>query len=120
MIVIHASTLVAALTRSDETWALDQIAGGVLGRARSCAGRGRKRLDRTQATLAHRDLLALPIDLHPHEVVAERAWELRTTTTIDDGTYLALAEALDAPLVTLDDRLRRVPGTSATVRTPRG
>lgn len=130
MIVVDASALVAALTWSDdEAWAADQIAGQALAapahapveaanvlRRSELAGR----LDRTQATLAHRDLLALTIDLYAYEVVAERAWELRANATIYDGAYLALAEALDVPLVTLDDRLRRVPGSTAEVRTPRG
>ena len=56
------------------------------------------------------DLDALPIERYPHEPLLERAWELRNTVTIQDGVYVALAEALAAPLVTCDRRLAQAPG----------
>jgi predicted nucleic acid-binding protein len=62
------------------------------------------------AGLAHADLLALPVDLFPYELVAERVWELRGAVTAYDGWYVAVAESLDAPLATLDGRLARAPG----------
>lgn len=62
------------------------------------------------AAAAMGDLLELPIDLYPFEPVAERVWELRGTVTAYDAWYVALAEALDAPLATLDLRLSRASG----------
>ena len=44
-----------------------------------------------------------------------RVWELRHNVTAYDACYLALAEVLDAPLVTCDKRLASVPGRSADV-----
>lgn len=41
---------------------------------------------------------------------AERIWELRHNVEIFDGWYVALAEALDAPLATLDTRLAKASG----------
>lgn len=69
-------------------------------------------------TLAHHDLLDLAVDLFAFETVAERAWQLRENVSIYDATYVALAEALEAPLVTLDRRLVGAPGPRCTFRSP--
>lgn len=45
----------------------------------------------------------------------ERVWELRETVTAYDAMYVALAEALDCPLVTADARLSRAPGIRCAV-----
>ena len=76
------------------------------------------RLEPVEATLAHRDLLSLPIQLWPYAAVADRAWELRETLTTYDATYVALAELLGADLVTLDRRLGRANGPTCVIRTP--
>jgi predicted nucleic acid-binding protein len=65
---------------------------------------------RAAAHVAMVDLLGLRVDLHPFEPFAERVWELRDTMSAYDAWYVALAEALDAPLATLDARLARAPG----------
>ena len=70
------------------------------------------------ATLAHDDLLALRVDLYPYELVASRVWELRHNLTAYDGWYVALAEAVGAPLITLDARIARAPGLRCEVRLP--
>jgi predicted nucleic acid-binding protein len=44
-----------------------------------------------------------------------RIWALRENVSAYDATYIALAEALGAPLVTADGRLARAPGTQCTV-----
>jgi len=70
------------------------------------------------ATLAHADLLDLPIELFPYEPFAARVWELRANFTAYDGWYVAIAESIDAPLATLDHRLTRAagPGCEFVVR----
>lgn len=75
-------------------------------------------LSEDQAALAHTELVTLPIELWPYEQVARRAWQLRANASVYDAAYLALAELLDAPLVTLDRGLTRVPGTRCDVLTP--
>jgi predicted nucleic acid-binding protein len=44
-----------------------------------------------------------------------RIWELRENVSAYDATYVAVAEALSAPLVTADARLARAPGPRCTV-----
>jgi predicted nucleic acid-binding protein len=64
-------------------------------------------------------LRALPemIDYrYPHTGrLADRAWELRHTVTFYDGLYVALAAALDLPLLTGDVKLSKAPGLSCAV-----
>ena len=68
-----------------------------------------------QAELALRDYLLLPIRRHGHRDLSPRIWELRHNVTAYDGAYIALAEALDAPLITCDARLAAAPGHNATI-----
>lgn len=51
--------------------------------------------------------LALSLDLHDPRALVPRAWELRRNLTTYDAAYVALAEALDAPLLSLDGALAR-------------
>lgn len=64
---------------------------------------------------AFRTLQNLRIVRYPQFAFLERIWQLRANVSISDAAYLALAEALAAPLVTTDGRLSRVPGLRATV-----
>ena len=52
---------------------------------------------------------------YPHASLAARIWELRENLTAYDAGYVALAEVLDAPLLTTDLRLAQVPGVRAAV-----
>ncbi len=65
---------------------------------------------------AFQDFLDLPIVLYPHEPLITRVWQLRHTVTAYDGAYIALAEALNAPLMTCDAHLARSHGHEAVVR----
>lgn len=76
------------------------------------------RLERVEATLAHEDLLRLPMQLWPYAALAPRTWELREALTAYDASYVALAEHLDAQLVTLDRRLARANGPRCAILTP--
>lgn len=72
-------------------------------------------LDEERAELALGDLAATPIRSHPAAPLAERIWHLRRTLSAYDAAYVALAEALDAPLVTTDARLARSAGHRARI-----
>lgn len=55
------------------------------------------------------DFRALRIQRYPHGPLLARIWELRENLTAYDATYVALAEALNAQLVTRDRRLAAAP-----------
>ena len=65
-----------------------------------------------QATEALRSLRAVR---YPHAALLPRIWALREDLTAYDAAYVALAETLDAPLVTTDGRLARASGHRAKV-----
>ena len=71
-----------------------------------------------EAAIAHRELLSLPVELHPFAPFAERVWELRHTIVSFDAWYVAVAERIGCPLVTLDLRLSRASGPTCEVLTP--
>ena len=61
------------------------------------------------------DLMALDLQRHSHEPLLERAWALRANVTTCDAVYVALAEALNATLLTCDGKLARATGTRMRV-----
>jgi predicted nucleic acid-binding protein len=62
------------------------------------------------------DLTRLELTRHPHTALLARAFELRDNATMYDALYLALAELLEATLVTRDQSLARIPGLDAEVQ----
>jgi predicted nucleic acid-binding protein len=70
------------------------------------------------ASIAHRDLLDLHVELFPYEPFAARTWALRDNVSCYDAWYIALAEMLGAPLATLDGRLAMAPGPRCRFMTP--
>jgi predicted nucleic acid-binding protein len=68
-----------------------------------------------RAEQALEDYASLAIDKHPHHDLLARIWQLRDSLTGYDGAYVALAEALDAPLLTCDARLGRAHGHGASL-----
>jgi predicted nucleic acid-binding protein len=50
----------------------------------------------------------------------DRIWALRDNLSAYDATYVAVAETLDAPLVTADARLARAPGPTCPITVVRG
>jgi len=65
-------------------------------------------LDAARGSEALDDLTDLPLARYPHDLFLPRIWALRHDVTAYDAAYLALAEALAAPLVTRDAALARV------------
>jgi predicted nucleic acid-binding protein len=82
---------------------------------------GLRRLVRTgelspdRAAEAIADLADLDLHRHAHIDLLTRAWKLRENVTAYDAMYVALAEALDAPLVTCDTPLAKAPGHRAHI-----
>jgi predicted nucleic acid-binding protein len=67
-------------------------------------------LDAAEAAVALADLRSLDLERHAHEPLLDRVWALRHNLSAYDAVYIALAEALDAVLLTCDGRLARAPG----------
>lgn len=68
------------------------------------------RLDETAGAIAVDDLRSWPGERYGHRALLERIWELRESVRGWDAAYVALAEVLDATLITLDARLARANG----------
>jgi predicted nucleic acid-binding protein len=126
-VVIDASALVALLTDGADVaaWVTEEIRESALMGPHlllfETANLLRRlerahEIDRVTAAIAHVDLLDLPLWLVGYPPLAERARELRSNLTTYDASYVALAEALDAPLITLDARIGRAPGIRCDVR----
>ncbi len=60
-------------------------------------------------------LMALDLTRHDHDILLPRIWELRANLTAYDAAYVALAEALEAPLITFDGRIASAPGHRARI-----
>ena len=127
--VVDASVLVAALVDSGRAgeWAESALAEGELAapelvqvevcnilRRLQLAGE----LSRLEANGAQGDLLNLEMELFPFLPFAGRVWALRDNLTCYDAWYVAVAEALDCPLLTLDRRLCRATGPRCKFAVP--
>ncbi len=129
MIVVDASVLLAALAHfgPSSSWAETQITrdelalpevalaetGNILRRLET-----RGELSTETANAAYRGLLALRPELYPFTPFADRIWALRRNLTTYDAWYVALAESLRCPLVTIDHRLSRAAGPECAFVTP--
>jgi predicted nucleic acid-binding protein len=72
-------------------------------------------LDAWRGDVAVERLRRWPLNRHSHLPLLARVHALRDALTSYDATYIALAEALAAPLVTCDGRLARSPGHRAAI-----
>ena len=125
MIVVDASAVVDLIApRTPDPELSGRVAGQdlhaphvldveVLSALRRFVRRGTMTSDR--AADARVDLVATAIVRYPHAPLLDRAWELRDGITAYDAVYIALAELLDAPLVTCDARLAHSSGHGAEI-----
>jgi predicted nucleic acid-binding protein len=128
-VVCDASALVALLLDAgdDGRWAAESLTGAELAApslvAFECANIIRRHelaglVSTDQAALAHADLLDLAIEQWPYDILAPRAWQLRSNLSSYDASYVALAELTRSTLVTLDRRIGRTPGVQCAIATP--
>lgn len=129
-LVLDASVLVAALidTESHGHWAELIILENVMAAPELLLVETTnilRRLERSkaistlEATSAQRELMRLDLPLYPYRPFAARIWALRKNLTSYDGWYVALAEALNCPLATLDLKLSRATGPSCQFVIPK-
>ena len=128
-LVVDASVLVAALVDSgpEGKWAESVIAEGsltgpelVLVEVTNVLRRLEQtgEISRLEAASARRDMLRLDLELFAFAPFAARVWELRSNLSSYDAWYVAMAEAFDCPLATLDRRLSRATGPDCDFLTP--
>ena len=128
-IVVDSSVMVAALVDGGSVgeWAEELLMSGPLAAPHLMPVEAANILRRSAsagdistdvASLAHQDLMSLPIELFPYSLCASRVWELRSTVTAYDAWYVALAETIGARLATLDIRLSRATGTRCEFALP--
>jgi len=72
-------------------------------------------IDGARGRAALTDLADFPLRRYPHDFLLPRVWDLRQNLTAYDAVYVALAEALDATLLTRDRRLAVASGHRARV-----
>ncbi len=127
MIVIDASAVLELILRSSKAKMVEQkvfdlkrtmhaphlIDVEVTQVIRRYTAAGELDVGRGRAAIA--DLLDFPINRYPHDFLLPRMWELRNNLTAYDAAYVALAEALGAPLLTCDQRLTAAPGIQAEI-----
>jgi predicted nucleic acid-binding protein len=127
MIVVDASALLEALLRTPaakavERWLFDAeqtlhaphlLDVEVAQVIRRYAANGEIDDERGRAALA--DLADFPLHRYPHDFLLPRIWDLRNNLTAYDAVYVALAEALEAPLLTRDRRLAAAAGHYARI-----
>ncbi len=130
MIVLDSSALVDLLLGNEPaaTWVRGQaeVADGLAAPCHVDAEvvGALRRLERTAQLGAERTGAAvealgqLDLERFPLVDLLGRVWLLRTHVVVGDACFVALAEALDAPLVTTDRRLARTHGHQATVIAP--
>ncbi|MDK3256548.1 type II toxin-antitoxin system VapC family toxin [Blastococcus capsensis] len=75
-------------------------------------------VSRDVAALAHEVLPGIRVTTFGFPSLAARVWALHPTVTAYDAAYVALAEELDVPLLTLDRRLVRASGPTCVFLTP--
>ncbi len=125
MIVVDASAVVEYLVREPRNDALvERVVGDrshaphLLDVEVAHALRGfvlRGELTAIRASEALSDAAELTIERYPHVLLLRRAWELRDSLSTYDAVYVALAELLQAPLVTCDSRVANAHGHEAEV-----
>jgi predicted nucleic acid-binding protein len=127
--IIDASVVVAALVDSGPhgDWAEEILSRGLLQAPELVLAEATnifRRLERakliatSEANAAQDDLMHLDIELFPFEPFADRIWELRHNVTSYDAWYVAIAEALELPLATLDEPLSKSTGVACQFLTP--
>ena len=129
MIAVDASALIAVVTGSQlrGDWVREQLRdqwllsthvmpAEVHNALRRMELRGE--LSPSDAMVAREEFFEFNFELYPFAPYADRIWALRRNLTCYDAWYVALAEALDCPLVTIDHRLSRAAGPECAFVTP--
>jgi predicted nucleic acid-binding protein len=127
MIVVDASALLEALLRTPAAKAVERFLFAprqtlhaphlldveIAQVIRRYAANGEIDGERGRAALV--DLADFPLRRYAHDFLLPRVWDLQNNLTAYDAVYVALAEALEAPLITRDRRLAKAAGHRAMI-----
>jgi len=105
--------LVARMAVADSVHATDLLDVEFLSSLRGLLRGGK--ISQHRARQARMLFAEMSVVRYPISVITDRVWVLRHTLSAYDACYVALAEALDCPLVTTDHRLAGATGHVATV-----
>ena len=98
------ATIFERLAQSDESFIAPHLLDvEVMSAVRRLSRTGR--LDSHRSNEIIQQLLALPVERYPHLPMLDRIWQLRHNFTCYDAAYIALAEATNSTLYTLDAKL---------------
>jgi predicted nucleic acid-binding protein len=75
----------------------------------------RRGLDERRQRQAITELMTMPLQRVPHLPLLARMWDLRDNLSVYDAAYVALAEAISAPLLTGDAGIAKAPGVRCEV-----
>jgi predicted nucleic acid-binding protein len=127
MIVVDASAVIEVLLATPASWSIERrLRRGEMSLhapqlldievlqvlRRLCA---QKEMTADRGRAAFEDFMALPITRYGHGSLVARIWALRHNMTAYDAAYVALAEALEAPLITRDRRRGTAPSHTALI-----
>ena len=76
------------------------------------------KLDPVRLEEAIEDFVAFRIERHPMTDLLGHMLDLRDNFTVDDAAYLVLAQALEAPVISADAKLREATRLGIEVRVP--
>jgi predicted nucleic acid-binding protein len=105
--------VVARLTTGDALFAPAHLDAEVVSALRGMSRRSPALAAAAPEALRH--LAGFPIRRMPLAPLLQRIWQLRDNLTAYDAAYVALAEQLDAPLVTSDAKLAGSSGPRCTI-----
>jgi len=127
-IVVDASALAEVVLRSERAASVETlldddviVAPDIIGAEVLAVVRGllmRGRIDEEIAARSVDNLASAPVRRMTTEHLVRNVWSYRSNLTPYDATYVTLARAVGAPLVSLDARLARAPGLGVEVRCP--
>ena len=108
---------VAEMVEGSDLFVPEVLDAEVLSTLRRFALHGR--IDTSEAEVALGRLVDWPVTRVPNQYLVQAAWRYRHNVSAYDALYVALANSLGVPLLTIDGPLSRAPGLGIVVQNVR-